>query len=217
RAEVHADPDPALLVLHQVHVMVARTDGAELRRRQLRELALRRKVGVADAIEHLVVGSLGRGHTHAERDPPRDLVHDRLDTATGVEVVARQLRPRRLVAAADVVADARRRDVALVGDAAADRLAVAGVVVGTEDAELGVAGLHAPLQLVEASLVDGSERLDRAHLSLLSLSSWTHTTVTSPMRGGGHPLGSPFGKTRCQSPREESNLCARVRSPLLFQ
>ena len=61
---------------------------------------------------------------------------------------ARQLRPRGLVAAADVVADARRRDVALVGDAAADRLAVARVVVGAEHAELGVAGLHAPLELL---------------------------------------------------------------------
>ena len=60
----------------------------------------------------------------------------------------RQLRASGLVAAADVVADARRRHVALVGDAAADRLAVARVMVGAEHAELGVAGLHAALELL---------------------------------------------------------------------
>ena len=47
---------------------------------------------------------------------------------------------------------------------AADRLAVARVVVGAEHAELGVARLHAPLELLQAPLVDGPERLDRGHL-----------------------------------------------------
>src|SRR5918999_2852501 len=56
--------------------------------------------------------------------------------------------------------NARRRDVALVRDAAADRLRVARVVVGAEDAVLGFARLHAALQLLEAALVDGAERLD---------------------------------------------------------
>src|SRR5918999_4300004 len=62
--------------------------------------------------------------------------------------------------AADVEPNARRRDVALVRDAAADRLRVARVVVGAEDAVLGFARLHAALQLLEAALVDGAERLD---------------------------------------------------------
>ena len=77
RAEVDADPDPALLVLHQVDVVVARADRAELRLGQLRELALRREVRVADLVEHRVVDALLRRDTHAERDPPRDLAHDR--------------------------------------------------------------------------------------------------------------------------------------------
>ena len=68
---------------------------------------------------------------------------------------------RRLVAAADVVADTRRRHVALVRDAAADRLAVARVVVGAENAEVGVAGRHAALELLEAARIDIAERLDR--------------------------------------------------------
>ena len=152
RAEVHADPDAAVLVLHHVDVVVARADRAELRLRELRELPLRREVRVADRVEHRVVGPLGRRHAHAERDAPRDLAHHRLDTAERVEVGARQLGPRRLVAAADVVADARRRHVALVGDAAADRLAVARVVVGAEHAEVGVARGHAALELLEAAL-----------------------------------------------------------------
>ena len=44
-----------------------------------------------------------------------------------------------LVAAADVIAHTRRRDVALVGDRAADRLAVARVMVGAQHAVVGVA------------------------------------------------------------------------------
>ena len=77
-----------------------------------------------------------------------------------VEASARQLRSRGLVAAADVVADTRRRHEPLVGDAAADGLRVAGVVVGAEDAERGVTRLHAALELLEAALVHVAERLD---------------------------------------------------------
>src|SRR5262249_34447258 len=77
-----------------------------------------------------------------------------------VEVGPSEVGPRGLVAATDVVADARRRDMTLVGDAAADRLRVARVMVGAEHAELGVARLHASLELVEAALVDVAEGLD---------------------------------------------------------
>ena len=64
---------------------------------------------------------------------------------------------------ADVVADAGRRDETLVRDAAADRLAVARVVVGAEDAEVRVTGIHAALELREATCVHVPECLDRAH------------------------------------------------------
>src|SRR4029453_2588858 len=76
---------------------------------------------------------------------------------------ASQLGQRGLVAAADVVTHAGRRDEALVGDAAADRLRVARGVVGAEHAELGGARLQAALELLQAPLVDGAECLDRAH------------------------------------------------------
>ena len=86
RAEVDADPDPALLVLHEVDVVVARADRAELRLRELHELALRVEVGLEDLLQHGMVGPLLGRHPHAERDPADDLPHDRLDAAEHVEV-----------------------------------------------------------------------------------------------------------------------------------
>ena len=126
----------------------------------LRELALRLELGRRDLVEHRVLGTLLGRDAHAERDPARDLAHDLLDAAERVKVDAGQRGAGGLVAASDVVADTRGRDVALVGDRAADWLAVAGVVVGAEHAVLGVAGVHAALELLEAPLVDVAERLD---------------------------------------------------------
>src|SRR5262249_1351926 len=136
---------------------------AELRLCQLCELALRSEVRAADLLEHRMLDPFLCRDTHAERDAARDLAHDAVDATERVEVCAGQLRLDCLVAAADVVADARRGDVALVGDRAADGLAVARVVVGAEDAEVGVACGHAALQLLEAAGVDVAEGLDRAH------------------------------------------------------
>lgn len=95
--------------------MVAGADGAQLRLGEAGELALGVELGIADLLEHRVLGPLLRGHTHAERDPARDLAHDSIDTAELVEVAGGQVDADCLVAAADVVADARWRDVALVG------------------------------------------------------------------------------------------------------
>ena len=54
-----------------------------------------------EMVVHLVhVDPLLGGHAHAERDPARDLAHDRLDAAVGVEVVTRELGQRGLVSAA---------------------------------------------------------------------------------------------------------------------
>ena len=157
-----------VLVLHQVDVVVARADRAELRLGELGELALRREVGSADLRSSTGWSTRSCAGTPMPNEIRRVISPIiALDAAERVEVGPRQLGARRLVAAADVVADARRRDVALVGDAAADRLAVARVVVGAEDAELGVARLHAALELLEAPLVDRAERLD-VHVVLLS-------------------------------------------------
>ena len=169
-------------------------------------------------VEHRVVGPLGRRHAHAERDPARDLAHDpprRRRARRGRRGVSSVC--DRLVAAADVVADAGRRDVALVGDAAADRLAVARVVVGAEHAELGVAGRHAALELLEAARVDVAEGLDRAHRSLLSYCRFGKTPGgVEPPERGLQPRASPLGHggVRCGlQPRagrstRTSNRCA---------
>ena len=102
---MHADPEAALLVLHQVDVVVAGADRAELLLGELRELALRLEVGLANSVEHGMIGALLRRHAHAERDAARDLAHHRLDATQLVEISSRQVRPRRLVPAPDVVAN----------------------------------------------------------------------------------------------------------------
>jgi hypothetical protein len=68
--------------------------------------------------------------------------------------------PGTLGDAADVIANARRRDVALVGNPAADRLRVARVVVGAENSVVRVPCLHAALQLLEAPLIHIAKGLD---------------------------------------------------------
>ena len=215
RAEVDADPDLALLVLHQVDVVVARADRAQLRCGRLRQLPLRGELGVPNLVQHRMVDLLGRRNAHAERDPPRDLAHELLHAAESVEVGARQVGACRLVATADVVADARRRHVPLVGDAAADRLRVTRVMVGAEHAELGVARLHASLELLQAPLVDVAECLD-LHL----VPPFHCPALETP--GGFEPPSTrvadaclPLGHGVVRSPREDSNLCARGRNPVL--
>jgi hypothetical protein len=99
RAEMHADPDPALLVLHHVDVVVAGADRTELVGGRLRELALRLELRVLDLVQHRVIDALARGHTHSERNPARDLAHDPLDASERVEIGARELGARCLVAA----------------------------------------------------------------------------------------------------------------------
>jgi hypothetical protein len=151
-----------VVVLHEIQIVVTRADGAKLRTCGLQELPLRCEVCVTNPIEDRMVAALLGGNAHAERDSSRDLAHDEHDSAQRVEIGARQLRAHRLVAGPDVVADAGRRDVTLVRDAAADRLAAARVVVGAEDAEVRVARGHAALELLEAAPVHGAEGLDRA-------------------------------------------------------
>src|SRR5262249_48623856 len=72
----------------------------------------------------------------------------------------------------------------------ADGLAVARVMVGAEDAEVGVAGRHAALELLEAARVDVAEGLDRAHGVLLSYcrSRWGRA-------GSGRPAAASPART----------------------
>ena len=184
RAEVHADPHGAVLVGEQVDVVVAGADGAELVGGEVVQRALGARVGGADRVEHRMVDRLVVAAADAERDPRHDRVHD--PRQFGRDLRAPQVGPHGLVAAADVVADARDRDVVAVRDRAADRLAVADVPVGAQDADRAVLGRHAALELRDGR------------------SSWSPITVTdmSP-RDAARPLSaaSAGGRRPAPSPR----------------
>jgi hypothetical protein len=160
RPEVDAHPHVTGLVLEHVHVVVARPDRAELVPRVLNHSALRSELRTGDLVEHRVVDLLLRRHAHSERDPALDLRHHALDPADAGEVGRGERSLNGLVAAADVVADSGRRDVPLVGNRAADRLRVARVMVGAEDAVLGIARRHAPSELLEGACIDRAESPD---------------------------------------------------------
>lgn len=105
---MHSHPHPAFLVLHQVHVVVTRADGAELRRRQRSQLALRFERRVPDLLEHRVIDSLACRRAHAERDPLGDLTHDLRDAAERPKIIECQIGPDCLITARDIEADPRR-------------------------------------------------------------------------------------------------------------
>jgi hypothetical protein len=158
-AEVHADPDEAVVAGEQVDVVVARADRAELVARHLDHLALRPEVCARDRAEHRVVDGLGVVAPDAEGDAPEHVVHDPRDVRPDLHCA--DIRADRLVAARDVVPDARRRDVVRVGQDAADRLRVADVAVGADRARDGVAGLRAAAQLLDRARLDVALDRDR--------------------------------------------------------
>src|SRR5262249_16208041 len=92
---------------------------------------------------------------------------------------------------------------------AADRLAVARVMIGAEHAEVGVAGRHAALELLEAARVDVAEGLDRAHwFLLLSFSSVETPDGFEPSWHGLQPCASPLGHGVVEPPRGVEPLLA---------
>src|SRR5439155_25628155 len=167
RAEVSADPHMAVLVLEQVDIVVAGPDGAELRPRHLLEVT-DPGVGPERAVEDGVVDRLRVGAAEPEAHRLGDVVGD--DGNAFADVLVLEVDPRRHVAAADVEADARDRDVFLVGDDAADRLRIAEVAVGAEHAARNAADAHAAPHLRDGALVmlteDLQVRHDRAPLRL---------------------------------------------------
>jgi hypothetical protein len=142
----------------QVDVVVAGADRPELVAGELRQPALRRELGVLDRLEHRVVDGPLVAPPHPERDPRDDLVHE--PRHVGPHVPHAQVGADGLVAAADVEADAGRRDVVRVGDHAADRLGVADVGVGAQRARDRVAGPRAAAQLGDGALLDGAAHRD---------------------------------------------------------
>jgi len=107
----------------------------------------------------VVANRLAIAAPHPERHAPFDLIRDPL-VVLGCEIGCAERRPHREVAARDVVADARRRDVVAIADHAADRHRVAEMSVGAEHRRC--AGLRggAALQLLDGRRVVPPENLD---------------------------------------------------------
>ncbi len=125
-----ADPDEPLLVLEQVDVVVAGPHGAELRGRQLLELADAGRAPGFGVVEQRILDPLGVLAPDPERDRARDVVDDRPDPVGDRRLG--DVEPRRHIAAGDVEADAGDRDVLRIGHDPADRLRVAEVAVGAQ-------------------------------------------------------------------------------------
>src|SRR5262249_22315919 len=132
RSQVYADPDVVLVVAKEVDVVVARSDGAELRARHLLEGIDISRAPRLVIVEESMLDALVVLAAEPERDLAADVAcdgrHARLD------VVVDQIEARRHVAASNVEADAADRDVLLIRDDAAHRLGVSIVAVGAEDA-----------------------------------------------------------------------------------
>src|SRR6516162_219648 len=158
----------ALLVLEQVHLVVARSDGAELVARHLLEVADRLDLLPERAVEQRVIDLLGIAAAETEADIGSDLVDQRTDAIRDRGL--RHVELDRHVAAGGVEADTAHGNVLLVGDDAADRLRIAEVAVRTEDATNHAANLHAARHLLLRAIVVTAEDPNLRHGTLLAFS-----------------------------------------------
>src|SRR6516165_9106568 len=153
RAKMYADPNVAFFVAHQIDVMIAAADCAELR------LSFLLVVGSLTSLpqvrrEQRVIDPLFVHAAEAGNDGP-DRILDLLEF--GVEL-------DRHIAARDVEADAGRADLIAIGVDAAHRLRIAKVPVRTDDASSHVAVAHAILHLADCGCImlpddDGGRRI----------------------------------------------------------
>src|ERR1700733_6953488 len=117
-AEMYADPDKVVLVAHQIDIVIAGADGAELRDRFL---PVRLHVGLAPGVgivEQGMLGTLLVTAADAERDSLGYIPDDRPDAIRNGRELHVKLHCH--VAAADVEPDARDADLLLISDYAAD-------------------------------------------------------------------------------------------------
>src|SRR5262245_50137338 len=179
RAEVHTDPNKALLVLEEIDIVVAGPDGAELIARQLLEIGDTGRIPEG-RIEQLVIDLHRVALPDAEADRAADIVEIGLGARRDVGVL--RIEPDGHVAACDVEADTADGDVFFVGDHAADRVGVAEVAVGAQHTLHGAADRHAALHLGERLGLVLPVDLDVAHGALLFLfecngqRGWIRTT-----------------------------------------
>src|SRR5215470_16808107 len=116
-------------------------------------------------VEDFVIDRLRVGAAEPEAHLLGDVVGDNWHALADVLVL--EVDPRRHVAAADVEADARDRDMLLVGDDAADRLRIAEMAVSAEHAARNAADAHAAPHLLDGALVMLTVNLQVRHDTLL--------------------------------------------------
>ncbi len=144
-AKVYADPDEALLVRHQVDVVVAGADRAELGRGLLAVVLHASGFPGLAVVEQVMLDALVIRSADAERDGSGDVLGDWQHLV--LDVIEARIEPHRHVAATDVEANAGDADLPFVGDDAADRLGVAEMPIRTQHACDGVAHGHAVAHL----------------------------------------------------------------------
>src|ERR1700726_4302879 len=138
---MHSDPDEAIFVPHQVDVMVARSDRAELGGGFL---AVVSHVGFPPRIavvKNFMLDSLFVDAPDTERNDLADIGQNRRNAIFDVD--KRRIEPDGHIAATDVEANARDADLLLVGDDATNRLRIAEMTIGANDALNRVADGHA--------------------------------------------------------------------------
>src|ERR1700730_11996426 len=166
-AEVNADPDEAVLIAHQVDIVIARSDGAKLRDRLLPVRAHVRFAPGVVIIEQIVLDPLVIGSPDAERDRLVDVLDDRAGIA--FDPAERRVETHGHVATADIEPDAGDADLLFIGDDAADRLRIAQMTVGADHARNRVADGHAIAHLRDRGVVVRAENPERAVLVLRGL------------------------------------------------
>ena len=203
----------------EVDVVVARPDGAQL---VARFRLVRLHVGAVPSlviVEEVVLDALLVHPAHTERDRRHDLAVDVRDPIG--DRVERCVQPHGQVAAADVEAHARDADLTLVGDHAADRLSVAEMAVGTDDAGHHVAETHAVAHLRDrALLMVADHRQRRVTVSLGLRRQLDRSRLGDDLLGsrrarerapGGHAtVASRLGNPRV---RVETRRCGELARP----
>ena len=161
RTEMHTDPDQTFLVLEQIDVVVAGTDGAELVARHALEVLDRLDFLPERAVEQRVIDLFRIAAAKPETDVGGDLVEDRPDAVR--DALLGHVELHRHVAASDVETDARHRDVLFICNDATNRLRIAEMAVRAQHAADHAAELHAAGHLRLGAIVVIAENLHLRH------------------------------------------------------
>ena len=122
-----AQPDTALLILEDVHIVIAAADRTELLGCELLLLACNGQSPGRVVLKERMIDRLLVLTPDAERDRVPDVVHDRLDVR--LHFRGGRVQANGLVSAGDIVTDPRRVELVFVGHHAADGHGVPQVMV----------------------------------------------------------------------------------------